>query len=146
MSSGGKKVWNVHFWLGSESSQDERGIAAYKTVELDDLLGGAAIQYRELEGSESSLMESYFMDKGGLQYKAGGVASGFKKVDRDAYETRLLELKGKRAVRVSEVPVDASSITSGDVFILDQVPQTTLSCTPLDHHFPLTTPPPLSII
>jgi hypothetical protein len=120
MSSGGKMDRNIHFWLGSESSQDERGIAAYKTVELDDQFGGSAIQYRELEGSESSLMESYFLEKGGIQYKAGGVASGFKKVDRDAYETRLLELKGKRAVRVSEVPVDASSITSGDVFILDQ--------------------------
>jgi len=118
--SGGKFIWNIHFWLGAESSQDESGVAAYKTVELDDALGGGPVQYRELQGSESQLFLSYFRHTGGIEYLPGGIDSGFRKVERDVYETRLLHLKGKRTVRVSEVALNKSSLNKGDVFILDK--------------------------
>eukprot|EP00595_Chromulina_sp_UTEXLB2642_P000003 CAMPEP_0196761982 /NCGR_PEP_ID=MMETSP1095-20130614/1310_1 /TAXON_ID=96789 ORGANISM="Chromulina nebulosa, Strain UTEXLB2642" /NCGR_SAMPLE_ID=MMETSP1095 /ASSEMBLY_ACC=CAM_ASM_000446 /LENGTH=818 /DNA_ID=CAMNT_0042112171 /DNA_START=51 /DNA_END=2507 /DNA_ORIENTATION=+ len=113
-------AWNIHFWLGKDTTQDEAGVAAYKTVELDDSLGGGPVQYRELQGSETELFLSYFKNFGGLQYLPGGIESGFKHVERDVYTTRLLHLKGKRTVRVTEVPVTVSSLNSGDVFILDK--------------------------
>lgn len=109
--------WDLHFWLGSETSQDEAGTAAYKTVELDTHLGGGPVQHRELEGCESELFLSYFV--GGVKILAGGVDSGFKHVSPETYKPRLLWLKGKKNVRVVEVNRKFSSMNHGDVFLLD---------------------------
>ena len=54
-----------------------------------------------------------------MRYLAGGVASGFAHVDPDAVEKKLLQVKGKRHVRVREVPLDVSSMNKGDCFVLD---------------------------
>lgn len=112
-------AWAIHFWLGAETSHDEAGVAAYKTIELDDLLGGSPVQYREVQGSESSLFLSYFKHINGIEYLPGGVSSGFVHVEKDVYRTRLLHLKGKRTVCVKEVPLTSKSLNSGDVFIVD---------------------------
>lgn len=109
--------WNIHFWLGAETSQDEAGVCAYKTVELDDHLGGAPVQHREVQGHESKLFLTYFK---GIQYLAGGVESGFRKVEKDKYETRLLHVKGRRNIRVQQTKLAWRSMNRGDVFILDQ--------------------------
>jgi len=108
---------HIFFWLGAETSQDEMGVAAYKTVELDQSLGGEPIQHREVQGHESPEFMALF--KSGVRYLEGGIATGFKHVDRDAFETRLLHVKGRRAVRVARVGLDAANMNSGDVFILD---------------------------
>jgi len=107
--------WDIFFWLGSESSQDEMGIAAYKTVELDESLGGGPVQHRETQGFESDQFLQCFKS---VQYMKGGVASGFNKVERGVHETILLQIKGKRVVRVKPVPLSASSLNAGDVFVL----------------------------
>jgi len=109
--------WDVHFWLGQHTTQDEAGTAAYKTVELDDYLGGAPVQYREVQGHESSRFLGYFPN--GIRIQEGGVASGFHHVTAADYRHRLLQLKGKKQVRVTEVPLSFKSLNSGDVFILD---------------------------
>jgi len=113
-----KILWDVHFWLGKFTSQDEAGTAAYKTVELDDLLGGEPVQHREVQGHESALFLSYFKNE--IKLLDGGVDSGFKHVEPEKYEPRLLHLKGKKKVRVTQVELSFKSLNAGDVFILDK--------------------------
>ncbi|KAK6127279.1 hypothetical protein DH2020_038942 [Rehmannia glutinosa] len=49
----------------------------------------------------------------------GGVASGFKKPEEEEFETRLYICRGKRVVRLKQVPFSRSSLNHDDVFILD---------------------------
>ncbi|GFY80564.1 villin 3 [Actinidia rufa] len=114
---GGAYLYDIHFWLGKDTSQDEAGTAAIKTVELDAMLGGRAVQYRELQGHETDKFLSYF--KPCIIPLEGGIASGFKKVEEEEFETRLYVCKGKRVVRLKQVPFSRSSLNHDDVFILD---------------------------
>uniref|UniRef100_A0A4W4G696 Scinderin n=1 Tax=Electrophorus electricus TaxID=8005 RepID=A0A4W4G696_ELEEL len=110
--------YDLHYWLGKECSQDESTAAAIFAVQLDDYLGGKPVQYRELQGCESTAFTSYF--KGGITYKAGGVASGFKHVvTNELSAQRLFHIKGRRVVRATEVPLDWTSFNKGDCFIVD---------------------------
>ncbi|KAL7092879.1 hypothetical protein ACP275_11G009200 [Erythranthe tilingii] len=114
---GGAYLFDIHFWLGKDTSQDEAGTAAIKTVELDAILGGRAVQYRELQGHESDKFLSYFRPC--IIPLEGGVASGFKKPEEEEFETRLYICRGKRVVRLKQVPFSRSSLNHDDVFILD---------------------------
>lgn len=108
---------SIHFWLGESTSNDEAGVAAYKAVELDDFLGGAAVQYREAQGNESKKFISYF--KSGLTILQGGAASGFHHVT-DEIRQRMFQVKGKRTPLVRELPsISWEHMNDGDVYILD---------------------------
>jgi hypothetical protein len=114
--------WDVFFWIGSESSQDEYGVAAYKANELDDLLGGAPVQHREIEGSESDEFVECFPK--GITYLEGGVDSGFRKVDGTESDNfnrlyRVHKKPGNHPARCFEVPRKCSSLNDGDAFLLD---------------------------
>eukprot|EP00258_Populus_trichocarpa_P027742 XP_024443761.1 villin-2 [Populus trichocarpa] len=114
---GGAYLCDIHFWIGKDTSQDEAGTAAIKTVELDAVLGGRAVQHRELQGHESDKFLSYF--KPCIIPLEGGVATGFKKFEEEAFEIRLYVCRGKRVVRLKQVPFARSSLNHDDVFILD---------------------------
>lgn len=114
----GNLQYDLHFWLGNETTQDESGAAAIFTVQMDEHLGGKPIQNREVQGYESNTFLGYF--KSGIKYKAGGVASGFTHVVPNNVDIkRLLQVKGRRMTRATEVPVGWESFNKGDCFILD---------------------------
>ncbi|KAL3763153.1 hypothetical protein ACHAW5_004656 [Stephanodiscus triporus] len=105
---GDKLLHDIYFWIGSESTADEYGVAAYKTVELDGLLGGEPMQHREVEGMESKEFVKCFPK--GISYLEGGVPSGFRKVEKNseiAHIRRLYRVykkNGEKTVRCFEVP------------------------------------------
>ncbi|KAG8479777.1 hypothetical protein CXB51_029268 [Gossypium anomalum] len=114
---GGSNLYDIHFWIGKDTSQDEALAAAIKTVELDAVLGGRAVQHKELQGHESDKFLSYF--KPCIIPLAGGIASGFKKPEEEEFQTRLYVCRGKRVVKLKQVPFARSSLNHDDVFILD---------------------------
>ncbi|PHU25090.1 Villin-5 [Capsicum chinense] len=104
-SKSGALRHDIHYWLGEDTSQDEAGAAAIKTVELDAALGGRAVQYREVQGHETEKFLSYF--KPCIIPLKGGITSGFKHVEEEEYKTCLY------------VPFARSSLNHDDIFILD---------------------------
>uniref|UniRef100_A0A673XAB2 Gelsolin n=1 Tax=Salmo trutta TaxID=8032 RepID=A0A673XAB2_SALTR len=114
----GHLQYDLHFWQGDDCTQDESGAAAIFTIQMDDYLGGKPIQYREVQGYESRTFSGYF--KTGLKYMKGGVASGFKHVvSNEVKVQRVLQVRGRRVVRATEVAVSWDSFNQGDIFILD---------------------------
>uniref|UniRef100_A0A8C2DTV0 Villin-1 n=1 Tax=Cyprinus carpio TaxID=7962 RepID=A0A8C2DTV0_CYPCA len=111
-------TYDLHYWLGKDTSQDEQGAAAIYTTQMDEHLGGAAVQHRETQGHESATFQGYF--KQGIIYKKGGVASGMKQVETNTYNIRrLLHVKGNKHVVAGEVEMSWNSFNQGDVFLLD---------------------------
>ncbi|KAM4698651.1 villin-1 [Rhinophrynus dorsalis] len=116
--TGNNFTYDIHFWVGNNSSMDEQGAAAIYTIQMDDHLGGVAVQHRESQGYESQVFKGYF--KQGIICKNGGVASGMKQVETNTYNVkRLLHVKGKKNVLAGEVPMEWDSFNLGDVFLLD---------------------------
>ncbi|ORY05672.1 actin depolymerizing protein [Basidiobolus meristosporus CBS 931.73] len=116
---------DAFFWLGSKTSQDEAGVAAYKTVELDEFLQGTATQHRETQAEPSDVFLALFPR---ITIRRGGVASGFRHVEETVKpETKTLlrvfsagHMVGRDSVVVHEVEPSATSLDEGDVFIFDR--------------------------
>eukprot|EP00884_Botryococcus_braunii_P011402 jgi/Botrbrau1/20262/Bobra.31_1s0047.1 len=116
-TSSGTLSYSIFYWSGKDCSQDEGGAVAILAVELDDALGGAPKQYREVQGGESGEFLKLFPK--GLRYLPGGVASGFKHIEAQEHKPTLLSVKGRKFVRVEDVSLSTNSLNSGDSFVLD---------------------------
>lgn len=112
-----EKKYNVHFWLGEHTSQDEAGAAAIKTVELDDKLGDLPVQFRQVQGHETKEFLNLFPN---LVIMEGGTASGFNPVKPTEYETRLFHVKKvKKNVSANQIPLKVENLNNNDCFLLD---------------------------
>ncbi|XP_063903462.1 advillin isoform X2 [Zophobas morio] len=101
--------YHVHFWLGSSTTPDKSGVAAYKTVELDNFLTGTATQHRETQGNESPRFKSYF--KSGLKV----LTSEFSLLSLP----KLYKVKGKCApILIQMDNVSWDKFNSADIFLL----------------------------
>ncbi len=113
----------VYFWQGSQSSQDEKAVSAITAVQMDDEVGGKAVQVRVVQGREPRHFIKMFGGK--MVVFSGGKASGFRNVhDRDCYDedgTRLFRVRGTCAedVRATQVEEVAAALNSEDVFVLE---------------------------
>lgn len=116
---------DIFFWLGNKTTQDEAGTAAYKTVELDEFLHGAATQHREVQRHPSEEFVSLFRR---ISIKSGGVASGFRHVEEEEPKEVLTLLRIFKhpgagridSIIVHEVEPTWQSLDDGDVFVLDK--------------------------
>ncbi|OTA89318.1 hypothetical protein M434DRAFT_398654 [Hypoxylon sp. CO27-5] len=121
-----KLAHDIFFWLGSKTSQDEAGTAAYKTVELDEFLHGVATQHRELQKEPSDDFVALFPR---IRILSGGVRSGFTHVETEEEPKETLMLlrifkhpSAKRAdsIMVYEVEPTWQSLDENDVFVLER--------------------------
>lgn len=110
--------YDLHFWIGKQSTQDEYGTAAYKTVELDTFLNDKPIQHREVGGHESQRFKDYFSE---LTLMKGGVDTGFKRVLPEAYISRFFHVKKQvnKKITMTEISLKKANYSEDDVFILD---------------------------
>ncbi|KAL3961021.1 hypothetical protein ACCO45_006138 [Purpureocillium lilacinum] len=121
-SDSGKLGHDIFFWLGAHTTQDEAGTAAYKTVELDEFLHGAATQHREVQSAPSDEFLALFPR---VSIRKGGVRSGFRHVEEEAPKEpirtllRVFRPGTGPSVVVHEVPTSWESLDDGDVFVLD---------------------------
>jgi len=113
----GRLEQHIHFWLGDETSTDEAAIAAFKSVELDEHLGGPPIEHREVQGQESKRFQAYF--KKGLRYLSGGAKTGLNHYVEDMSE-KLFHVKGKRKPIVRQMnTISWGEMNKGDSYVID---------------------------
>lgn len=112
-------LYDLHFWIGKYSTQDEYGTVAYKTVELDTFHDDKPIQHREVQEHESRLFKTYFEN---IILLKGGYDTGFNRVLPEEAPKRLYQVvreDGTRYALIKEIPMKTGNLIEGDVFVID---------------------------
>lgn len=113
-----KLTHTIYFYLGTETTLDEQGTAAYKTVELDDYFDDEPTQVRVVMEEETDDFTALF--DGGISYLEGGIDSGFKHVVPEGYDPKLFQVRRiKGETTVLQVPLSKRMINDVDSFVLD---------------------------
>jgi gelsolin len=119
---------DIYFWLGAHTSVDEAGVAAYKTLELDEILNGVTVQHRELQAAPSDAFMQVFPRSEILH---GGFRAGSdrgRRVVPGADQPQLLSMQRvfkmiTAAETIFVVVVDVEpvldSLNDEDVFVID---------------------------
>ncbi|XP_007239974.3 gelsolin b [Astyanax mexicanus] len=114
---GGRHGQIIYIWQGELSSQDEKGASSILAAQLDEELGGGAVQVRVVQGKEPPHLMSVFGEKPIVVYKGGTSRQGGQS---EAAEIRLFQVRSSTAGHTRAVEVDAvaSNLNSNDAFIL----------------------------
>ncbi|KAM5233389.1 villin-like protein isoform 3-T3 [Hipposideros larvatus] len=109
---------DLHYWVGKKAAAEAQGAAGTLVQHLQEALGGATVQHRDVQGYESDCFRSYFHP--GVIYRKGGLASALKHVETNIYNIqRLLRIKGRKHVSATEVELSWNSFNKDDIFLLD---------------------------
>ena len=110
---------NLFYWIGRKAPKDSVVAVAFRSVQLNEKLGGGAVHHREAQGHESEQFSELFNFN--IKYLKGGTESTLNHVGDEKYETRLLHVlvnaQGKASATMVEIKPE--SLNEEDCFILD---------------------------
>lgn len=126
--SGSKDECVIYYWLGQNAPPDDKVTAAGKALELDDRFNNQAVLVRINQGKETPHFMVIFSGQmivfGGVATEEGRACNGGGAMAPDwvGYlpDVYLLRVHGsaEHNTKAVQVPCNASSLNSGDVFLL----------------------------
>ncbi|KAK2845486.1 hypothetical protein Q7C36_010340 [Tachysurus vachellii] len=114
---GGRRGQIIYIWQGEDSSKDEKGASSILATQLDEELGGGAVQVHVIQGKEPDHLMSLFGSQPMVVYKGGTSREGGQS---KASTIRFFQVRSNTALKSRAIEVDpvASNLNSNDVFVL----------------------------
>lgn len=116
-----REMYIIYFWQGKKSSINEKGSSALLTVDLDDSIGGAAVQVRVVQNKEPKHFMNLFKGRI-IVHKAYETEDGASAVP----ETALYQIRGFNVVdgacdvrAVQLISPSAKYLNTNDIFLLN---------------------------